>query len=378
MSSTVRTMRLLTLAVGGAVMLTGLARAQDGHDDHGHDAPSGPAAADDVAVPSFAEDDAPPEAPVCWSGLPALGITTDLADLPRAIQAALWADDQELLDFLRDRLTELVGADPTRAGLVLDWIAGLDSREVIAVLAEGLSSSEAVHLPAVRDRLLAMAANVADLEHQAAALAMLGTQRTFDQGTIERLAEVALTTPEPENSLYAVKTLGEVMRRDCGEGCGRYVDGVLKVGTGSADLEVQRFSVEMVADLPRSMSDQAVGQLDQMLQQNAVGPTRQLASLAIARTGRPDRALEIYRRAFFVEPDFCTRVAFFRDAAAAAGARALPLMAEFAAAEPDLKDDYALFADLYGRGVVAYDRIVFELFDKVHLDCTYAQEGPVL
>lgn len=338
-----------------------------------------------AGAPLFSADERPAVGS-CWAGLDRLGLARSFESFPGAVQRAIMSGDDRLVEFLRERLTELIDEDPRRANTVLDWAQRFDERAMTAVFAEALSESAAVHDPQIRNRLLGMADEHGDPEHQAAAIAMLETQRSFDEAALNTLEEVAVATDSPLSRQLAIRTIGSVMRghaasADRGgcraEQCARMQQSLLDIGNAADDIDAQRLAVEMISDPPAATSPDIVRQLGDLLQSGSTRWTRQMASLALAQSGNPDQALEIYRQAFLAEVDFCTRVAIFRDAAAAAGKRALPLMAELAAVEPRLKPDHKLFAELYATGVVDFDRVVLELFDKIHLDCVEDQDAPL-
>jgi len=317
--------------------------------------------------------DEPEASATCWSGLP--GIAMDFDSLPGAMRVALASGDERLRDLLLDRLVELVGDDVARAGRVLDWIRGARDHDEIAMYAEALSRTDAVHSASIRERIVSMAEDRADVEHQGAALAMLETQRSFDGRTLDRLVEVGKSTSDDANAEYAIKTIGAVMERGCeGADCERYMRGALDVASSSTD-GAQRLAVEMLSTAPARMPERIVLRTSEIMRESPTPWTRQLAALAIATAAPPERALAALRDAFYAESHFCTRVSIFRDAAAAAGPRALPLMADFARAQPELQEAYVLFEQVYRSGVVAYDRVVSALFDRVFPGCSAAQEA---
>ena len=302
-------------------------------------------------------------------------LATDLDAFPAAVRVALANGDERLYELLRDRLVELVGDDVARAQRVLGWIRASRDHDEIALYAEALSLTEAVHSAPIRERILDIAEDRRDVEHQGAALAMLETQRSLDRRALDRIVEVGRTSSDDGNAEYAIKTIGAVMERGCrGSDCERYMRGALDVAASSTDA-TQRLAVEMLSTAPARMPEQIVARTAEIMRESPTAWTRQLAALAIAMSAPPARALEVLRDAFFAETHFCTRVSIFRDAAAAAGSAALPLMADFARAQPELAEAYRLFEEVYRSGVVAYDRVVSRLFDHVFPECSEAQDG---
>lgn len=348
---------------------------------------------DPAALYDPAEDgvvDSTPEPPAevgsCWSGLATIGLPEQFLDFPGAVQRAIWANDDRLLEFLHERLTELINEDLSRATSVLGWISTHDDRSSIAIFAQALSESEAVHTPEIREKLLRMAENHAKPEHQLAALAILETQKSFDDATLSRLEEIAVASVVPEAQDLALMTIGQVMGgtlfREEGGGCNlqdcsHLQQSLLDIGNASQSLDQQRLAVEMLTDPAQAMSSEITVQIGDLLQTGSTRWTRQMASQALSFSGNQELALATFRRAFFAEVDFCTRVAIFRDSAVAAGKRALPLMAEFAVAEPELADDYEFFADVYNKGIVDFDQVILELFDKIHPECIEAMDQPL-
>lgn len=371
-------MAALVLVAASAAGL-GLARAADGDqgaveglaEDRGAD---GFAAG---AAPSWVEPGLDTGAPGrCWTGLKALASGTEsFADMKRAIEAAFLTGDERLLQFLTERLGEMLRADPSLANAVLDWARASQEHGVIAAYAAAIADSGAANRADVRSQLLAMAADSADLEHQGAALAMLEGASSLNAGEIDSIVAAGRSVHQDFNSQLAMRTLGVVMERDCAQGCAEYVDGILDIAEGVPDPDAQRFAAELMTMVPDALPPRAVSALSLQLSESPDAWTRQMASLALASNGATDDVLAIFRDAFARETDFCTRVALFRDAAAAGGPEALPLMKEFAQAEPELLDDYQLFVRVYESGVVAFDQVVHELFDQIHLECAAHTEG---
>jgi hypothetical protein len=82
-----------------------------------------------------------------------------------------------------------------------------------------------------------------------------------------------------------------------------------------------------------------------------------MAAFRLAVTEDPQKALEAYRAAFDGEQELCVRWAMLRFAVRAAGAEAMPVVAEFAKKDPRLQQDYEDFKKLYAEGTVDFARI---------------------
>src|SRR5690349_19786808 len=160
-----------------------------------------------------------------------------------------------------------------------------------------------------------MAEDHGDSEHQAAAIAMLETQKALDVESLRRFEELAIATSSPRSQDLAIKGFGEVMRgsryRQEGGGCHagegeRMQQSLLDVGSASSSIDGQRLALEMVSDPPEAMAPVIVEQLGDLLQTGSTRWIRQMAAHALAFSGNPDLALATYRRAFLAEVELCT------------------------------------------------------------------------
>jgi len=162
------------------------------------------------------------------------------------------------------------------------------------------------------------------------------------------------------------------MERGCesSRDCERYMSGLLEIAARSNE-DGSRLAAEMIAtSAPAQMTPRVLDRVTEILRESPNRWARDLAALAVAHDAPIGRALRILREAFYAEREFCVRVAIFRDVGAAAGAHGLPLMAEMASAQPELQEAYVLFERTYASGVVAWDRVVDQLFERIFLECS--------
>lgn len=312
--------------------------------------------ADPVAEePPVLEEPAP--APVCWHGLGALAALEGrdgLHAVRGALPGAIAAGDDALLTFLRERVAELVGGDDDLALEVVGFADAADGPELLFWL-EALEETAAVRAPAVVDRLVAMGEGHESALHRAAALNTLEVERRLDDATLGRLSAIA-ANDEAGVALQAVKAMGAPIEHDPAR-ADVYMQRLLDVVAASGADESRRLlALELGTYGDPIFDDTTLAGLAGHLDDPAAS-VRETAALVMSTARDTDAVLERFREAFYRETSLCVRWALFRFSVRAAGARALPLLAELAAVEPRLYDDYLDFKSLYAAGVVDFERI---------------------
>jgi hypothetical protein len=84
---------------------------------------------------------------------------------------------------------------------------------------------------------------------------------------------------------------------------------------------------------------------------------RELAALVLSSGRDTQGVLEHFREAFPTEKERCVRWALVRYAVRAGGARALPLLRDFARRDSRFQQDFADFQALYGAGHVDFNHV---------------------
>jgi hypothetical protein len=310
------------------------------------------------AEPRLREEDRIPM-PGCWQGLRNFDKNASLGDMRAAIAAAVASGDPLLASYLRDRLAEMIGDDPARAHQVLAWARDASGPE-LGVLMGALKDSAAVRDAGVAEKLLAMGEDkTGSIDLRSAALDALETQHHLDARAIGRMKEIALEDDADSAAWMATRTIGRVMKEDF-ERTGVYEPywrELLSVGKESEETAVQLLALEMPSYADPVIEGESIAALAELLKKDPDRAVREMAAHRLSVTREPDRALAVYREAFPLEKDECVRWAIFRFAARVAGAGALPILADFAAADPRFKQDHDDFLALYATGTVDFARI---------------------
>jgi hypothetical protein len=328
---------------------------------------AGPAAPDTAAPTPAASSSAPSKLPPddrvpmpgCWQGLRDFDRDVSITDMRTAIAAAINGGDPLLSGYLRDRLAELVGADPARALSVLASARSASGPE-LAILMGAVKDAPAVRDPSVADKLLSMGeAKTESIELRSAALDALETQEHLGALAIGRMKAIALDATSDSTAWMATRSLGRVMTEDF-ERTGSYEPywkELLSIGQQSTETAVQLLALEMPSYADPILAGDDIGELAEILQKDADRSVREMAAHRLSVTRDQTKVLAVYRAAFPAERDECVRWAIFRFTVRVAGAGALPMLAEFAAQDPRFVDDQKDFLALYAAGTVDFARI---------------------
>ncbi|HVG61224.1 MAG TPA: HEAT repeat domain-containing protein [Hyalangium sp.] len=322
--------------------------------------PNAPASSPQAAAPqekSVKREQIP--MPGCWEGLLELDKTASLDALRAALAQAISNKDPYLASYLQERLTEVVGNDSARALQVLEWAAQAAGPE-LNIYMDALKAAPAVRHPSVSERLLKLGEDkTAHLPNRAAALNALETQHRFSPEAVQRLKAIALDTSADSAAWVATRTLGRVMKEDY-ERTGTYApywQELLDIGGKAEDQAVRMLALEMPSYSDPILDSASIDKLSELMRKDPEKDVREMAAFRLAVTEDPQKALEAYRAAFDGEQELCVRWAMLRFAIRAAGAEALPVVAEFAKKDPRLQQDYEDFKRLYAEGTVDFARI---------------------
>ncbi|HEX8441746.1 HEAT repeat domain-containing protein, partial [Archangium sp.] len=265
--------------------------------------------------------------PGCWQGVAELDKTLTMANFRQALAAAIAGRDRMLATYLQEKLTELVGDDPSRALQVLEWAQASD-REELVVYIEAVKAAAAVQRPEVVDRLVKLGEDKgATLLHRGAAMDALETQKRFSSSTLARVKAIALDESLDSTAWVATRTIGRVMKEDY-ERTGTfapYWKELMDISEKSDDMAVRMLALEMPTYSNPIIGEDSMERLDKLMRTDRERDVREMAAYRLAVTEQPDKALEYYRTAFPQEHDECVRWAIFRFAVRAAGPGALPL-----------------------------------------------------
>ncbi|WP_375769936.1 HEAT repeat domain-containing protein [Archangium gephyra] len=295
----------------------------------------------------------------CYAGYLELESPHGLEGVRAAIRQALARKDQAALLFLEQRLAEVIGKDPQAALQVLEWAYTAQEPEMPLYL-RAVRETEAVRAPAVVDRLATMAERHQDPGHQAHALMALETQHRFEPAMLERLTTLAKRdTLATGVAMNTVRTLGRVMDNDF-QRTGRfdpYMGKLLEVALDSNEPDVRALAIEMGTYPDARIEGPSLQQLAKLQREDPDPDVREMAALAMS-SGRDSQAvLDAFRESFPQEKNECVRWAIVRYAVRAAGARALPLLKDFAQQDARFRQDHADFKALYDAGQVDFNRV---------------------
>jgi hypothetical protein len=295
----------------------------------------------------------------CWDGLLAFDKAASMDNFRSLLAGAIAAQDRLLAVYLQERLTELVGDDPSRALQVIEWAANASQAE-LGVFMEALKAAPAVHRPEVAERLLKMGEDKgASLVHRAAALDTLDTQRKLSPAVMQRLKAIALDESSDAAGWVATRTLGRVMNEDYERtgNYGPYWKELMDISTRSEDAALRALALEMPSYGNIAIDSASIDKLGELMRKDPERSVREMAAFRLGVTDDPQKALETYKAAFDGEHDICVRWAILLYALRAAGQDAMPLVQEFATKDPRLQQDYQDFKELYASGTADFSRI---------------------
>jgi hypothetical protein len=297
--------------------------------------------------------------PPCWNGLLDLDEHASLATLREALLSALSSGDPLLLEYLEERLAEVIGGDSQAALQVFGW-ARESGAPLSTHLLAAVKHSPAVQKPEVADKLLALGADgKQSQELRKAALEALETQRSLPAPMLSRLKSVAMDEHSDEAAWLATRTIGRVMTEEFQRGgaAGSYLKELLDIGQHSGEAAVRSLALEMPSYGNIPVEKSALATLSQVLSRDPDRSVRELAAFRMGLSRDPNQALSLLGAAFEAERDLCVRWAIFRFAVRAAGPKSLPLLDKLSMTEPRLRADYEDFRAIYARGVVDFARV---------------------
>ena len=297
--------------------------------------------------------------PACWEGVLELEQSRSLATLRLALSAAVAQGDPLLMNYLRERLTELIGNDSQKALEVVGWTQQSFPPE-LDLLMDALKLSPAVQQPRVAERLLAMADDKgASLTHRAAAISALETQERLSPAAMQRLKAVALDETVDSVAWLATRTIGRVMTGDLERGgdFNPYWKELLGIAEKSDDAAVRALALEMPSYGEPLLGKDSIDRLAHIMRTDRERDVRDMAALRLSFTESPQTALDLYRDAWATEHDECVRWALFRFAVRVAGKAAFPVIEQFAAQDARFAPDLADFRQLYADGTTDWARV---------------------
>jgi hypothetical protein len=313
----------------------------------------------------------------CWQQLDRFNDTVTLATFREWSAPLLSAKDPLVLQYLKERLSELIGNDEGRASEVLGWAREAPPAEFKLLLA-GLRGSQAIGQPKVAAQLTSFGLDESiDLGRRAGFLDELQHLKQLEPAVLERLTHFAKDPASGEAGWVTTRAIGQVMKEDYARtgNAKPYLDKLLTIGVESQEEPVRYLALEMGLHAGAPLDTQSTERLAKILATEGSGEVRQVAAHDLSLAQDKAQALELYAKAFTAEQDLCVRWALFRFAARAAGKDALPVMANMAMTDPRFQGDYHDFERLYASGIVDFDRIWFSLPSQDPHGCLDHHDG---
>ncbi len=309
----------------------------------------------------------------CWRELDRFNEEVTIETFRAWAAALLVAPDDHVLGYLKERLAELIGADPGRATAVLGWVRDATPKEA-GVFLSALRGSEAVQLPQVAARLRAMGVDASiPVERRAGLLSALDTQKRFEPAALGQLADLARDPSSGDAGWAATRAIGRVMETDFKRtgSFAPYLDKLLAIGSESRDDDVRYLAVSLPMHTDPVLDAPAIERYSRLLATEGSANGRDAAAHMLSLSQDKARVLQIFAAAFKSDADVCVRWALFRFAARAAGKDALPVMADMATADPRFQSDYQIFEQIYESGVVDFERVWLALPSQDPHDCLH-------
>ncbi|QSQ20797.1 hypothetical protein JY651_37055 [Pyxidicoccus parkwayensis] len=317
---------------------------------------------------------APPrfDSTVCWQDIERFNESVTVANFRDWAAPLLASKDANVRDYLRERLTELIGNDAGHALTVLEWSRDAGPRE-FNVIMSALRDSQAVQQPQVAAKLLERGLDpTLDGPRRAGILSALDTQKRLEPGMLGKLADFAKDPVSGEAGWAATRTIARVMKRDSGAkgSVAPYMDKLLTIGTESPDEQIRYLALSMPMHATPVLDEDAHARYAKILTTEGSPDGREAAAHNLSVSGGDKaKTLELFARQFVAEPEVCVRWALFRFAARVAGRDALPVMANMAITDTRFQPLYQTFERIYASGTLDFVRVWNSLPDQDPFAC---------
>jgi hypothetical protein len=310
------------------------------------------AAGEEAKAPRF-------DATVCWQELERFNDSVTLLNFREWAAPLLNSRDALVRDYLKERLTELIGKDPGHALEVLEWSRDAQGKS-FGVFLMAVRDSEAVHQPKVAARLTEMGLDDSiPSERRAGILSALDTQKRFEPATLDRLTTFAKAPTSGEAGWAAARTIARVMTRDFKQG-GKiepYMDKLLTIGIESPDEQIRYLGQMMPMHAAPVLDAAATERFSQILTSEGNESGRDAAAHNLSLSQDKEKVLALFAKNFVTEQSVCVRWALFRFSSRVAGKAALPVMANMAAIDPRFQPHYQSFEQIYASGTLDWVRV---------------------
>jgi hypothetical protein len=298
-------------------------------------------------------------ATVCWRDLERFNEGVTILNFREWAEPLLRSGDALVRDYLKARLTELIGNDAGHALEVLEWSRDAQGKS-FGMYLMAVRDSEAVQQPQVAARLTDMGLDTRlPAERRAGLLSALDTQKRLEPTTLDRLAHFAKDPTSGEAGWAAARTIGRVLKREV-KANGKqapYLDKLLTIGVESPDEQIRYLAQMMPMHSAPILDAQATERYAKILVGEGNEDGRDVAAHMLSMSEDKQKVLDLFSRSFQTEQSVCVRWALFRFSARLAGKAALPVMANMAVIDPRFQPLYQQFEQIYASGTLDWVRL---------------------
>ncbi|MCY1035297.1 hypothetical protein OV207_27875 [Corallococcus sp. BB11-1] len=299
------------------------------------------------------------ESGTCWRDLERFNDQVTVETFRDWAAPLLASRDSVVRNYLKERLTELIGNDAGRAREVLGWARDAPGKE-FQVYLSALRDSEAVQQPQVVAQLMAAGLDPKlETGRRAGMLSALDTQKRLEPAALDSLTDFARDPASAEAGWAATRTVARVMKKDF-ERTGNaapYLDRLLTIATDSPDEDIRYLAQSTPMHTAPVLDAASTERFSRILTSEGNEDGRDAAAHNLSLSQDKQQVLALFARTFPTEPSVCVRWALFRFSARVAGKDALPVMANMAAIDPRFQEQYRIFEQLYASGVLDFMRV---------------------
>jgi hypothetical protein len=308
---------------------------------------------------------------VCWQDMERFNEGVTIHNFREWAAPLLNSRDGLVRDFLKERLTELIGKDPAHALEVLNW--SLDAQgKPFGVYLMAVRDSEAVHQPQVAAKLMDMGLdNTIPAERRAGILSALDTQKRLAPAALDKLTTFANDPVSGEAGWAAARTIARVMKREFKQNANitPYMDKLLTIGAQSPDEQIRYLGQMMPMHAAPLLDAAETERFAKILVGEGNEDGRDAAAHNLSLSLDKAKVLDLFAKTFETEQSLCVKWALFRFSARTAGKRALPVMANMAAMDPRFQGIYQDFANIYASGTLDFVRLYNSLPNQDPFNC---------
>jgi hypothetical protein len=308
---------------------------------------------------------------ICWQEMERFNEGVTIYNFREWAAPLLNSRDGLVRDFLKERLTELIGKNPANALEVLEWSRDAQGKS-FGVYLMAVRDSEAVHQPQVATRLMDMGLdNTLPAERRAGLLSALDTQKRLAPAALDKLTTAANDPASVDAGWAAARTIARVMKREFKQNASitPYMDKLLTIGAQSPDEQVRYLGQMMPMHAAPLLDASETERFAKILVGEGNEDGRDAAAHNLSLSLDKGKVLDLFAKVFETEQSLCVKWALFRFSARTAGKRALPVMANMAAMDPRFQAIYQDFERIYASGTLDFVRLYTSLPNQDPFNC---------